>query len=470
MIAERSISTWRDETALNRYRLISQLLDMELDEAGKVKKRKEIAQESGVSERTLRRYENAYADHGFEGLRPADRASHLHPSLPDNFPELVQEAIQLKREVPTRSVNQIIFILEGEGRVEPGVLKRSTLQDHLYQAGFGQKQMRKYIEGQKSSSKRFCKPHRMMLLQADIKYGPKLPIGKNGKKVQTYLSSIIDDHSRYILDSRFYDNQEKTIVEDTFHRAILSYGTFDAAYCDNGKQYISRQLIMSTAMLGIHVYHARPYSGQSKGKIEKFHQVVDDFIAEARAKKIRTLEELNRYWKYYLEDYYQVQPHDGIREYYKAKGATVPDGGISPETEWNRDTRKLVFLDASRVGEAFLHHEERVVDKGGCITFHNQLYEVSAALIGATVTVSYDPMSTDVLTVHYKDMDPIRAKKAEIGSFCDPKPEIPVSMLPIEAGTSRMLDLLEKKHLERQEKIADAISFSSYRKEVQGDV
>ena len=70
---------------------------------------------------------------------------------------------------------------------------------------------------------------------------------------------------------------------------------------------------MSTAMLGIHVYHARPYSGQSKGKIEKFHQVVDDFIAEARVKKIRTLEELNRYWKYYLEDYYQVQPHDGIR-------------------------------------------------------------------------------------------------------------------------------------------------------------
>ena len=267
MIAEKSISTWRDETALNRYRLISQLLDMELDEAGKVKKRKEIAQESGVSERTLRRYENAYADHGFEGLRPADRTSHLHPSLPDNFPELVQEAIQLKREVPTRSVNQIIFILEGEGRVEPGALKRSTLQDHLYQAGFGQKQMRKYLEGQKSSSKRFCKPHRMMLLQADIKYGPKLPIGKNGKKVQTYLSSIIDDHSRYILDSRFYDNQEKTIVEETFHRAILSYGTFDAAYCDNGKQYISKQLIMSTSMLGIRVYHARPYSGQSKGKM-----------------------------------------------------------------------------------------------------------------------------------------------------------------------------------------------------------
>ena len=79
--------------------------------------------------------------------------------------------------------------------------------------------MRKYNEGQKSSSKRFCKPNRMMLVQADIKYGPKLPIGKNGKKVQTYLSSIIDDHSRYILASAFYDNQEKEIVEEVVDRA-----------------------------------------------------------------------------------------------------------------------------------------------------------------------------------------------------------------------------------------------------------
>ena len=53
----------------------------------------------------------------------------------------------------------------------------------------------------------------------DIKYGPKLPIGKNGKKVQTYLSSIIDDHSRYILASTFYDNQEKEIVEEVVDRA-----------------------------------------------------------------------------------------------------------------------------------------------------------------------------------------------------------------------------------------------------------
>lgn len=37
-------------------------------------------------------------------------------------------------------------------------------------------------------------------------------------------------------------------------------------------------------------------------EIVKFHQVVDDFIAEAKAQKICTLEELNHYWKFYLEE------------------------------------------------------------------------------------------------------------------------------------------------------------------------
>ena len=121
----------------------------------------------------------------------------------------------MRREVPEKSVSQIILILELEHRIVPGVLKRSTLERHLYKAGFGAKHLKTYKEARESSSKRFCKPHRMMLIQGDIKYGPKLPIGKNGAKVQTYLSSAIDDHSRFVIASKFYDNCEETIVEDT---------------------------------------------------------------------------------------------------------------------------------------------------------------------------------------------------------------------------------------------------------------
>lgn len=459
----KELTTWREETALARFQIIAPLLDSSLDRDKKIQLRKDLASQNNLSVKTLRRYERSFLEKGFAGLKPAERP--CCSRLPQDFEQLMQEAIVLKREVPTRSVRQIIYILETEGKAEPGVLKRSTVQDHLYAAGFGQKQMKKYNEGQKSSSKRFCKPNRMMLVQADIKYGPKLPIGPGGKKVQTYLSSIMDDHSRYILASEFYDNQEKEIVEDSFRKAILKCGRFEAAYVDNGGQYVSRQLLRSTAKLGIRVLHAKPFSGQSKGKIEKFHQVVDSFLAEARAKKIQTLEDLNHYWACFLEEYYQKKSHDGIREYYESQGRTVPEEGISPEMEWNRDARPLVFLDTSVVGEAFLHHEERVVNKGGCISFRGREYEVSAALIGATVEIAYDPQNPNPLRVSYRDMPPIEAKPVAISPFCDKKPELPLSMQSTEPETSRFLDVLEKKHAESQVKLANAISFSSFRKE-----
>ena len=129
-------------------------MDSNLDRDKKVQLRKELASKNNLSVKTLRRYERAFLEKGFAGLKPAERPGTTR--LPQDFAQLMQEAIQLKREVPTRSVRQIIYILEMEGKAEPGVLKRSTVQDHLYAAGFGQKQMKKYNEGQKSSSKRFC--------------------------------------------------------------------------------------------------------------------------------------------------------------------------------------------------------------------------------------------------------------------------------------------------------------------------
>lgn len=218
----------------------------------------------------------------FAGLKPVAGERSLSKKLPENYLRIVEQAIQLKKEVPRRSVEQINFILEQEKR--------------------------------ESSSKRFCKPHRMMLLQGDIKYGCKLPIGKNGAMVQTYLSSAIDDHSRYVIQSQFYDNQEESIVEDTFRKVILKAGKFDTAYFDNGSQYVAKQLKLSLAKLGITVRHAPVRSGKSKGKMEKFHQVADAFLREVKIHKIKTLEELNSYWGMYLEEYYHKTSHEGIRD------------------------------------------------------------------------------------------------------------------------------------------------------------
>lgn len=456
---------WQDKKALDRYTMIAPLLDETLDPAKRTIMREEIAEREMLSTRTLYRYEAAFKDNGFSGLRPVAGERKISKKLPENFPEILKQAIQLKREVPKRSVERIIFILEQEGWVAPGVLKRSTLERYLYQAGFGVKQMQMYQDARESSSKRYCKPHRMMLLQADIKYGCRLPIGKNGAMIQTYLSSAIDDHSRYVIQSQFYANQEEIIVEDTFHKVLLKAGKFDTAYVDNGSQYVARQLRLSLAKLGITVRFAPIKSGKSKGKIEKFHQVVDSFLAEAKIHNVKTLEELNHHWSNYLEEYYHKDAHDGIKEYYESFGVDVPAEGITPLQEWNRDTRALCFLDTAVVAEAFLYHETRKVDKGACFSFKGKRYEARTSLIGATIEISYDPNAPETVTVNYPGMESFTAKPVKIGPFCDKNPAIPAAMQKAKPESSRMLDVLEKKREQSMNRMADAISFGSFRKD-----
>lgn len=132
-----TVQKWQDDEALKRFTLISPLLSEGLDDAGRIAMRKQIAESNGISVRSLYRYEKAYREGQFTGLKPASREKRRSQKLPDNFDELVSEAIQLRREVPERSIEQIIMILELENRVAPGVLKRSTLERHVYKAGFG---------------------------------------------------------------------------------------------------------------------------------------------------------------------------------------------------------------------------------------------------------------------------------------------------------------------------------------------
>lgn len=456
-------ANWQDAAALERFRMISPLLDPDMDNAKRIQLRREIASSHNLSERTIYRYEKGYRENAFAGLRPMNRKMRRSARLPDNWDEIVGEAIILKREVPRRSARQIIKILEIEGWAPPGVVKESTLRRYLFKAGLGVRQMRRYAEARETSSRRFCRLHRMELLQADVKYGPDIRT-KEGKLIHTYLSSLIDDHSRFILHSEFYDNKSASIVEDSFHKAILQYGKFDSGYTDNGKEYISAQLVRSCARLGIRLFRAKPRKGESKGKIEKFHQVVDRFIAEVKIAKVHTLEELNRRWKIFLDQDYQKDPHDGIREYYESMDVKVPDGGISPLQEWNRDSRELIFIDTRVVGEAFMHHEDRTIDPAGCFSYDGFMYEASTAIAGARVEIAYDPLDTSVITVYYEDMEPIRAKRVTISPYAQKRPPIPVAMTDAVPETSRFLDALEKRYNEENRMAADAISFGSYRK------
>ena len=120
----KEIVSWQDQKASERFAMISPLLADDLDPAKRSQLRSRIAETSSVSERTLYRLEAAWRREGFSGLRPVNRRMRRSQKLPENFDEIVGQAIQLRKEVPSRSVARIILILEMEELVPPGVLKR----------------------------------------------------------------------------------------------------------------------------------------------------------------------------------------------------------------------------------------------------------------------------------------------------------------------------------------------------------
>jgi len=112
--------------ATEKMQLLSPLLAEGVDPAKASQLKAQICAQAGLSERTIRRYLNQYKAEGFFGLKPKGKS---RPQQTEAIPaHILEQAILLRREVPGRSVAQIIQILEWEGLVQPGQIKLSTLR------------------------------------------------------------------------------------------------------------------------------------------------------------------------------------------------------------------------------------------------------------------------------------------------------------------------------------------------------
>jgi transposase InsO family protein len=435
--------------ATERLQLLSPLLAEGLDPAKAREIKQRICQQSGLSERTLRRYLAKYRKEGFGGLKPKGKGRKPLESIPA---EVLEQAILLRREVPSRSVAQLIQILEWEGRIQPGQIKRSTLQEQLAKRGYSTRHMRMYAETG-VAARRFQKRHRNRLWHSDIKYGPYLPIGPGGAMKQVFLVTFIDDATRFVLHGEFYPVMDKTIIEDCFRKAIQKFGVPEAVYFDNGKQYRTQWMTRACSKLGIRLLFARPYSPESTGKVERFNRVVDAFLNEAALEKPKTLERLNELFWVWLSECYQNKPHSAL------------ENQRSPESAYRSDKKPLRFVDPEELADAFLHCEKRKVDKSGCISFMNRKYEVGLPFIGCTVDVVFDPADITELTIEYEGHAPWRVREMVIGERAGRRPPLPEHLGPVPADASRLLTAAEERSRDRQAKQAPAVAYRRVRKE-----
>ena len=73
--ARNIVRKWQEDEALKRFQMIAPLLDAGLDEAKRLQLREKIAEENGISTRSLYRYEKMWREGEFQGLQPQEEAS-----------------------------------------------------------------------------------------------------------------------------------------------------------------------------------------------------------------------------------------------------------------------------------------------------------------------------------------------------------------------------------------------------------
>ncbi|WP_237342407.1 AAA family ATPase [Heyndrickxia coagulans] len=350
--------TLRNEVAAFRFGLIAPIVQRQLKQGERYTLLREIASQrytipgserTTVSIRSLERYLQAYEENGFEGLKPQERKS--QGSLRNQDPEVLKRAIDLRKELPSRSVEQVIRILELKKRAPVGAIKPRTLSRYFQEMGWSKRDIYSKV---RKEFRQFEHDLPNDCWQADTQHTLYLPDPKNPeKRKKAYLIAIIDDHSRRIMHAEFFLEERYPRLERCVQKAVLKFGVPNLFFCDNGSVYSAKQFQIMCARMGTKLIHAKPYSPESKGKIEKFFQFVDSsFTEEANLlinqEKLTTLKQLNEYLRSWLEAY-DNRIHRSTKQ--------------TPKKRYEAKEDHTRHLPAELLKNIFLWEEERTVRK-----------------------------------------------------------------------------------------------------------
>lgn len=400
----------RKDMALFRYQLIASLLRQ--TEQGRVQatlcalaKEEHTLPNGSVrrfSIRTLERYLAHYRKGGLDALMPEARNDRHRPrALPQ---AIIERAVQLRREQPARTVEQLIAMLESENLALSNTVKRSTLASHLQKAG-----AQRHAQTAKTNAahQRYGATDVHEVWQCDVCDSLRIPdLEAGGQMRMARLTAILDDRSRYICQATFAFRENLPVIEDVLKKAIVRHGTPKIYYCDNAKVYRSRQLAEVAARLSFDVRHTAAYRPQGRGKLEKFFGYVErSFRPEAelcvKQGKITNLAELNQYFAAWLETMYHQRVHSTLK---KRPAAVLETHG------------PLRLVDPQVLKQAFLWSYAAKVDKTACISVQGNTYEVEPGLARQQVELRYDPFDMSEIQVwldgkRYANATPLKLRR-----------------------------------------------------------
>jgi putative transposase len=316
---------------------------------------------------TIDRWIRAWRKDGLEALQPSPRAD---TGTVRAHPELFAEAAALRLELPGRSAAQIASILFHRHGI---AASERTIRGQLRRAGLH----REALAAEPKAYGRYeaARPNERWI--SDVLVGPWVPYPRRDGSVRARLFLIVDDHSRLLVDGRFFAHENARACQELLRRAITRRGLPEVFYCDNGAPFSNAWLARTCAVLGTRLVHSQPYSPEGRGKQERLNRYIREaFLAEATHRGVESLEELNDLFAAWAEQVANRRVH---AETGQAPISRFEAGGPPRQA------------GPALLAEAFRWSVTRKVTRTATVPLEGNSYAVDPALTGRRVELRYDP-------------------------------------------------------------------------------
>jgi transposase InsO family protein len=321
-----------------------------------------------ISIPTLERWYYAYRRGGLPALRPRPRKDRGRGRR--LTPQQRQLLLDIRRENPSASVPLILRTLRLDGRLDGGAISAATVRRLYVEQGLDRVAVR---DGAGTHTRLRWQAERPgALWHGDVCHGPALVIA--GKALPLRIHALMDDASRYVVALEAMHTERELDMLGLLARAVRRHGLPDALYLDNGSTYSGATLRLGCERLGVTLIHARPYSPQARGKMERFWRSLREAVLDHMG-SLASLHDVDvRLWAF-LDQHYHQAPHAGLL-------------GRSPASVWQAAERPADDLDEQRLRAALTVTERRRVRRDTTVSVDGVDWQLDQGyLAGRIVTV-----------------------------------------------------------------------------------
>jgi putative transposase len=343
----------------------------------------ELAEQYGVSRKTIYKWIDRFEASGLEGLKDQSRAPRTHPNAVSA--NIQRQLLRLKADKPLWGAPKLRHkLLERLGPEDCPA--ESTISEILRRHGLSARRGRARRAVPSEQPLAHCQQANQVWC-ADFKGWFRTA---NGQKCMPL--TITDAHSRYLLCCQGLGAETGFVsVKPLFIQAFREHGLPEAIRTDNGAPFASlglgglSPLAVWWVRLGIGLERIEPGAPQQNGRHERMHRTLKEATAQPPARNLCAQQQR---FDLFRREYNEERPHEAL-------GQQTPASVYEPSRKQypERLPEPRGYPD---------DWEKRKVRKGGQIKWKGQDIRLSEALWGQAIGL--EPVGEGQWAIHFESL------------------------------------------------------------------